>query len=424
MDGLEVQPHILQHLLHQHCRQEPVERLLSTAVGIVHQIRQRIDHCARQRRRISQLQPRLVRPPLRRHCHRERRPFLVQPDHAAEGIRLDHPVYIHRETHLHRIRLLVSQRLHPHHSAPLAHRLDPPVHPRLATRLNLHAPHLGINKLQTPALQFQLSPYGLLRLEVVVNIGGQHHLILFDKEPRRLQPEQEILRCHHRRRSFADLGPVPHRPRLDRPPRQILRHLEPHLDNPIGVRHQPGIPIRRIRKILPHHGFDNLLAHRTSRGLFQFIRHPRFSGRHRHHRHGCRHGVSIHIHPVNTLRCPFPRWHRHPDRTTSPRKITFLPHLLHHPFPENPEIGHQYRLGKPHIERHPVNVGFRLRIMVPPPFPEERLDLINVRAPRNILHRLVIHADHQRPRIRLAEEIGHPQLHRRLLARLVRRRRW
>src|SRR5438876_390889 len=66
-----------------------------------------------------------------------------------------------------------------------------------------------------------------------------------------------------------------------------------------------------------------------------------------------------------------------------------------------------------------LQARFRLRVVVPPPFPEELLDLRHVGAAGYVLDRLVVNADDRGADEGLAVQVGELDLHRRLLARLV-----
>ena len=72
------------------------------------------------------------------------------------------------------------------------------------------------------AIELEHDLDGLLGLELVVDVGRQHDLVLLDEEPGRLEPDEQVLGRDDLRLGLADLGPEAHRPGLDLPGRQAL----------------------------------------------------------------------------------------------------------------------------------------------------------------------------------------------------------
>ena len=66
---------------------------------------------------------------------------------------------------------------------------------------------------QHAAVQFEDDLDGLLRLELVVDVGREHDLVLLDEEPRGLQPDEQVLVGDDLGLALADLGALAHAPR-------------------------------------------------------------------------------------------------------------------------------------------------------------------------------------------------------------------
>ncbi len=73
-------------------------------------------------------------------------------------------------------------------------------------------------RLQDTAFELEHRLHGLAALELVVDVGGKHDLVLLDEEAGSLKPDQEILGGDDLRLGLADLRAWAERPGLD-PPR-------------------------------------------------------------------------------------------------------------------------------------------------------------------------------------------------------------
>ncbi len=98
-------------------------------------------------------------------------------------------MYIGREGHLRGVRLFVGQRLHPDNRLAFMGNPDPPVNPVLAAGGNLHGLRLGVEDLQHASFGLENDLDFLPGLELVVDIGREHNLILLNEESRSLQPD-------------------------------------------------------------------------------------------------------------------------------------------------------------------------------------------------------------------------------------------
>ena len=68
--------------------------------------------------------------------------------------------------------------------------------------------------LQDAAIELKHDLDGFLLLELVVDVGRQHDLVLFDEEPRRLESDEQVLGRDNFRFGLSNLGPEAHGPGL------------------------------------------------------------------------------------------------------------------------------------------------------------------------------------------------------------------
>ena len=102
------------------------------------------------------------------------------------------------ELHLHGVRFLVGEGLHADDGLALVEDLDAPVDARLAVGVDLDgAGSAWSMRLERLAVQFQDDLHALLRLQVVVDVGRQDHLVLLHEEPRGLQADDQVLAGDH-----------------------------------------------------------------------------------------------------------------------------------------------------------------------------------------------------------------------------------
>ncbi len=236
-------------------RQEAVERLLGAAVGVIDHVRQGVHHGAGQRRRVADFEARVVDAPLGRHAQRDAGRVLVRPDGAGERVGLEHPVHEAREVHLHRVGFLVGDGLHDDDRVALVLDLDAPIDALFAVGGDGHL-LLGVAEDgQRAALQFEGNVHLLVGLEVVVDVGRQHHLILLHEEARRLHAHQQVLARDDFRLTLADLGAVAHRPDLDLPAGEVFRHGQRNLGDAVSVGRDGGVPISGVREVLANGWF-------------------------------------------------------------------------------------------------------------------------------------------------------------------------
>ena len=107
---------------------------------------------------------------------------------------------------------------------------------------------VSLHRLEDAAVELQHDLDGLLRLELVVDVGRQHDLVLLDEEPGRLEPDEQVLGRDDLRLGLADLGAQAHRPALDLPGRQALGQGELDLGGAVGAGGERRRPRRRCRR--------------------------------------------------------------------------------------------------------------------------------------------------------------------------------
>ena len=248
-DRLQIDAQVDQDLLGDDRRQEPVQGLLGAAVGVVGEIGQGVDQGAGQRGRVPHLEPRLLRLPLGGNAEDDLRLLLVGPDRAGEGFHLEHPVNISREAHLCRVGLFVGQGLHADDGLAFVGDLHPPVDPVLRAGGDLARSATSRSSgSQDAALELEHDLDGLLRLELVVDVGREHDLVLLDEEPWGLKPDEQVLGRDDLGLGLADLRAQAHRPGLDLPGRQALGQGEVDLGGAVGRRSRAPRPRRRCRR--------------------------------------------------------------------------------------------------------------------------------------------------------------------------------
>ena len=185
-DLLQIEVHLDQDLLRDHRGQEAVECLLGAAVGIVGQERQRIDHRAGQRGRIAHFQATLLHTTLRRHCDAHARARLVGAYGSRPRVHLEQPVDEARDFDFHGIRFFIGERLHPHHRQPFPADTHAPIDAPLAIGRHHDLHRRLVQRLDLFAGQFQHGRHGLVRGQIVVDVGRQDGFILLHQESRRL----------------------------------------------------------------------------------------------------------------------------------------------------------------------------------------------------------------------------------------------
>jgi hypothetical protein len=164
---VEVHPKIAQRARHYYRRKEPAHRLLDAAVGVVHQVGQRVERHRRERWRELHVQRARPALPLLREVDAQRRRLraLDIAHHSALREELLHALDEGRELHLRRVRLLVALRGHAHrrgagakHAPPTGHwvLLQEGLRAREGVTPALHAAQAN----QHPVLGFRLSVTG------------------------------------------------------------------------------------------------------------------------------------------------------------------------------------------------------------------------------------------------------------------------
>ena len=256
VDRLQVEPQVDQHFLGDNRRQEAVQRLLGAAVGVVGEIGQGVDQRAGQGGRVPHLEPRLIGLPLGGDAEDHLRRLLVGPDRASEGLGLEHAVDIGRERHLCRVRFLVGQGLHADDRLAFVDHFHPPVDPVLRAGVDLHGPRGLLHRLEHAALELQHDLDGLLRLELVMDVGREHDLIFLDEEPGCLEPDEQVLGRDDLGLALADLRAQAHRPALDPPGRQALGQREIDLGGAFRAGVQRGGPEGGVGEVGSDNGRD------------------------------------------------------------------------------------------------------------------------------------------------------------------------
>jgi hypothetical protein len=119
-------------------------------------------------------------------------------------------VDVHRELHLHGVGLLVGEGLHADDGLAFATHLHAPVDAGLAAGSTFTASRRVRRGLERLAVQFERDLHLFLAVvQVVVDVGREHHLVLLDEEPRRLQAEDEVLAGDDLGLALADRVPWP-----------------------------------------------------------------------------------------------------------------------------------------------------------------------------------------------------------------------
>ncbi|OPZ81792.1 MAG: hypothetical protein BWY76_02916 [bacterium ADurb.Bin429] len=258
LDILQIHAHLLQHLLGDDGRQEAIQRGFRIVVGIADQIGQRIHHRSGQRGRVAHLQAAVLRQALGRHAQRHRAVGTVGANGAAVAVRLQHAMHVGREDHLHGVRFLVGERLHPHGGVVGGDHADAPVHARFAAggdhRRALQRFGGRVHRLQRRAFQFQRHLHGLRRRQVVMHHGGEHHFVLLHEEARGLQAHHDVLPGDDLGGAFAHAGTVAHRPYPRFPGRQAVGHLHRQGGDAVGIRLHRRRPESGIGKVRAHGG--------------------------------------------------------------------------------------------------------------------------------------------------------------------------
>ena len=257
VDRLQVDAQVDQDLLGDDRGQEPVEGLLGAAVGIVGEIGQGVHQGAGQGGRVPHLEPRLLRLALGGDAEDDLGLVLIGPDRAGEGFDLEHPVDIGRESHLRRVRLLVGDRLHADDGLALVRDLHPPVDPVLRAGVDFHGPRGVVHRLEHAALELEHDLDRLLGLELVVDVGREHDLILLDEEARGLKPDEQILGGDDLGLALADAGSRAHGPGLDLPGGQALGQRKIDLGGAVGGRGEGRGPESGVGEVGPDDGLNS-----------------------------------------------------------------------------------------------------------------------------------------------------------------------
>ena len=106
------------------------------------------------------------------------------------------------------------------------------------------------------AVEFEDDLDLLLRLEVVVDVGREHDLVLLDEEPRGLQADEQVLGGDDLGLALADPASRAHGPGLDLPGRQALGQREVDLGDAVVVGRQRGDPVGGVGEVRADDGLD------------------------------------------------------------------------------------------------------------------------------------------------------------------------
>ena len=82
-----------------------------------------------------------------------------------------------------------------------------------------------------------------------MNVRSEGHFVLLDKETRGLHTDDEVLAGDHFGLTLADFRSVAHCPCPYFPGREILRHIDLNLCEPVLIRVQFRCPEREISKV-------------------------------------------------------------------------------------------------------------------------------------------------------------------------------
>ncbi len=267
---------------------------------------------------------------------------------------------------------------------------------------------------QDAAIELQHDLDGLLRLELVVDVGRQHDLVLLDEEPGSLEPDEQVLGGHDFRLGLAHLGARAHRPGLDLPGRQALGQGELDLGGAVGGGGEGGGPEGGVGEVGADDGLDRRIVRRDRRNR---VRGPYFSP------------------SLGGRTCPTPAAPPLPHRPSVPRPWPWAPCAPALIPPAIPTISAS-RLCRRHaavssaiinppkaprscmrdlvrlqqVVEPAVEARLGLGMMRPLPLPEELLDVRDVRASRDVFDGLVIDGQHRRAHERLAVGAGELEL--------------
>ncbi len=124
-------------------------------------------------------------------------------------------------------------------------------------------PRRLLHRLQDAAVELEHDLDGLLRLELVVDVGREHDLVLLDEEPGRLEPDEQVLGRDDLGLALADLRAQAHRPALDLPGRQALGQGEIDLGGAVRAGGERGGPEGGVGEVGADDGLDRRSCRRA-----------------------------------------------------------------------------------------------------------------------------------------------------------------
>ena len=180
-------------------------------------------------------------------CERGR--LAVRTDRAGVRFGFEHAVDADGKVHLHRIGLFVGERLHPHDRLAVFDRLHAPIDARLAAGRDFDRARRLAQRGQRLALQLEHDADRFGRFQMVMHVGREDDFVRLDKEPRRLHPQQQVLRRDDLGLSLPDARAGRHRPAADLPSRKIFGHGKRDFDQTVAVGFEAGGPEGRVGKL-------------------------------------------------------------------------------------------------------------------------------------------------------------------------------
>ena len=165
-------------------------------------------------------------------------------------------MYIDREGHLHRIGFFVSQSLDLDCCFPFTVNFYNPVDTSFPVGIDDDFPLCIIQSNQIFTIYQQFSGNGLLRVEVIVDIGRNDDFVSLSEKSWSLESYDQIFASDDFGMSFTNIGTMPHSPDIDLPGGQIFRHFKFDFGKSFFVGGNRPHPKRSVGKVFTYCRLD------------------------------------------------------------------------------------------------------------------------------------------------------------------------
>ncbi len=229
--------------------QESVQGLFSAVVGVVKQVGNGVQHGHGQAGRPAHGQASRLRSTFRRDDQLYLGDGLVWPQEAGCGDGFVNAMHFDWKALLHGVRFSLCQSEHPDDGFAFLDGLGAPVNAGFGASSNDDGLSRWRHHLQAGAVKFQFDLDGLGRRQVVVDIGGENHLVFLHQEARRLQAEDQVFAGDQLSCAHADAGMVVHPPDAHFPSSQVFRHRHCHLGGAVRLGVKTGDPERCVSEL-------------------------------------------------------------------------------------------------------------------------------------------------------------------------------